>query len=281
MRHIGLVVKLNPDDVRPNANLFYSQVLAGIEQICRTQQSHLLYASMQVDKYNRPLDVPRLITDNTVDGLLLVGMQIDQQLHAHLRQINTPTVLVDAYATGNGFDSVVTGNERGAFEATEYLIERGHIHIGMVGSRSDAYPSILARRKGYALAMQAHGLETQFTESRLFADAAAEKTIAMLQACPQITALVVANDEVAIGVMKTLKESGRRVPEDISIVGFDNIVLAQHVTPALTTMRIDKPGMGRMAAQLLFNRIEWPNSAEIKAVVRPTLIVRDSVVTLA
>ena len=79
--------------------------------------------------------------------------------------------------------------------------------------------------------------------------------------------------------MKAIKESGRRVPGDISVLGFDNIVLAQHVTPALTTMRIDKSGMGRMAAQLLFNRIEYPNAAVIKAIVRPQLIVRDSVTT--
>lgn len=279
MRHIGLVIKLNPDDFRPNANLFYSQVLAGIEQICRSQRSHLLFASMQVDKYNRPIDIPRLITDDTVDGILLVGIQLNADLQAHLRQINTPTVLVDAYAPGNGLDSVVTDNERGAFEATEYLIERGHVHIGMVGSQPDAYPSILERRHGYSRAMQTHGLQTYFADSRLFAEVAIQATLSMLKAHPAITALVVANDEVAIGVMKALKESGRKVPEDISIIGFDNIVLAQHVTPALTTMRIDKSGMGRLAAQLLFNRIEHPKAAEIKAVIRPQLIVRDSVTT--
>lgn len=279
MRHIGLVIKFNPDDVRPNANLFYSQVLAGIEQVCRSQQSHLLYASMQVDKFNRPIDIPRLITDDTVDGLLLVGMQLNVQLQAHLQQIGTPTVLVDAYAPGNGFDAVVTDNERGAFEATDYLIERGHVHIGMVGTEPDSYPSILERRRGYIEAVQQHRLQTYFADSRLFAEAAVASTMALIESKPAITALVVANDEVAIGVMKAIKESGRRVPGDISVIGFDNIVLAQHVTPALTTMRIDKSGMGRMAAQLLFNRIEYPNAAVIKAIVRPQLIVRDSVTT--
>jgi LacI family transcriptional regulator len=279
MRHIGLVIKLNPDDVRPNSNLFYSQVLAGIEEICRSQQSHLLFASMQVDKSNRPIDVPRLITDETVDGLLLVGMQLNNELQAHLRQLNTPTVLVDAYTPGNGFDAVVTDNERGAFEAVEYLIGRGHVQIGMVGSEPDAYPSILERRRGYINGIHAHGLKTHFADSRLFAEAAVNATLALLITQPEISALVVANDEVAIGVMKAIKESGRRVPEDISIIGFDNIVLAQHVTPALTTMRIDKSGMGRMAAQLLFNRIDYPNAAGIKAIIRPQLIERDSVIT--
>ena len=85
------------------------------------------------------------------------------------------------------------------------------------------------------------------------------------------------NDEIAISLMAQLQNEGQRVPDDISVIGFDNIVLAQHVSPALTTMRVDKMGMGRQAASLLVNRIEYPQSALVKSLIRPQLIERDSV----
>jgi LacI family transcriptional regulator len=94
---------------------------------------------------------------------------------------------------------------------------------------------------------------------------------------PEITAVFGCNDDVAIAVIKAAETLGKRVPEDLSVVGFDNIVLAQHVIPPLTTMRVDKMGMGRLAAQTLLNRIEYPEAGWIRGVIIPTLIERQSV----
>lgn len=276
-RHIGLVIKINPDDVLPTANHFYAHVLTGIEQVCRQQNSHLFYANLPVDEHNNPIEVPRLLAEENIDGLLLVGVHLDEMLQNRLEHFGKPIVLVDGYATGNILDSVVTDNEQGAYDATVHLINKGHTRIAFIGSEANAFASILERRSGYLNAMVQHALPPLLADSSLHTAAAVKAARKILKSHPDITAFVVANDELAVAIMKALQESGRNIPADISLIGFDNILLAQHVTPALTTMRVDKMGMGRLAAQLLFNRIEYTNSAEVHAIIRPHLLERDSV----
>ena len=276
LKHIGLVMKVDQKS-SPEVNHFYTPVITGIEAVCRQRQSHLLYANLLVDEHNQPLELPRLLTDEQVDGLLMVGMELTEGLLAHLQQRALPIVLVDGYAANDRFDAVVTDNIKGGREATTYLIERGHRRIAIVGSSIDAYPSIRERREGYIQAMTAYGLEPLFGDSVLRQEEAAEVATRILVQHPDTTAFFACNDEVAIAIMKMMQKLGKRVPEDISVIGFDNIMLAQHVTPALTTMRVDKMSMGRLAAQLMFNRLEYPKSTYACTIIQPQLIERESV----
>ncbi|MEM8859315.1 MAG: LacI family DNA-binding transcriptional regulator [Chloroflexota bacterium] len=275
-KQIGLLMKVDPHTA-PEQNQFYVPVVTGIESVCRQRRSYLLYANLPVDEHNQPLELPRLMTDNQIDGLLVIGMELTEGLLAHLQQSSVPIVLVDGYAADDPFDSVVTDNVRGGMQATEHLIGQGHQKIAIIGSAADAYPSILERRHGYIRAMQNHGLEPIFADCTLF-PAQAEKAVEdLLVAHPDVSALFACNDEISIAIMKKLASMGKRVPEDISIIGFDNIVLAQHVTPALSTMRVDKMSMGRLAAQLMFNRLQYPKSSLVRTIIQPQLIVRESV----
>ncbi len=276
LKHIGVVMKINPSDP-PGNNHFYAPVVTGIEGICRQMQSNLLYANLLVDEHNQPLELPRLLLEQQIDGLLMIGMELTQGLLAHFQQRGLPIVLVDGYVENDQYDAVVTDNIRGGREATTYLIAQGHTQIALIGSSADAYPSIRERREGYIQAMTAHGLEPLFGDCALNPDAGGEISAEILAKQPDTTAFFACNDETAIGIMKKLKSLGRRVPEDISVIGFDNIVLAQHVTPALTTMRVDKMSMGRLAAQLLFNRLDYPMSSNVRAVIQPQLFERESV----
>ena len=92
-----------------------------------------------------------------------------------------------------------------------------------------------------------------------------------------MTALFACNDGFAISAMRAAQDLGRRVPEDLSVVGFDDIELAAQITPALTTMAVDKVTMGRLAVQTLSYRLAWPEAAKMLTVLRPELIERDSV----
>lgn len=105
-------------------------------------------------------------------------------------------------------------------------------------------------------------------------------TDALLQGSPEITALFCCNDQVAVAAMQAAQALGRNVPDDLSIIGFDNIELAEHLTPALTTMHIDKVGMGRLAVQLLLDRAEFPARNCVTTALRPTLVERASVRSL-
>jgi DNA-binding LacI/PurR family transcriptional regulator len=243
---------------------------------------NLLYATLPVDENNHAVQVPRLLLEESTEGLLLVGTLLDDALAPVLEQKAVPIVLVDAYASLEKYDAVVSDNVRGACRAVNYLIQRGHRHIGLVGTCPDGYPSLRERRLGYIQALKEHGLtETYCVDCAPKKEVALEVAMQFLSQHPQVTAIFGCNDEIALATMRAAQALGRRVPEDLSVVGFDDIDLAQHVNPALTTMHVDKAGMGRMAVQLLINRVEHPDAEPVTSVICPRLIERESVSTRA
>ncbi|HZY42421.1 MAG TPA: substrate-binding domain-containing protein, partial [Anaerolineae bacterium] len=167
---------------------------------------------------------------------------------------------------------------QGAYRAVSYLIEHGHRHIGLVGTGRRAYPSIFERRRGYLEALQDHGIaETYFADCILQPDEAHHCAKELLSRNPQITAMFGANDRVTIAAMHAATELGRRIPDDLSFVGFDDIDLAHLVVPALTTMQVDKISLGRLAVQTLLNRVQMPALPPTVTALRTRLIERQSV----
>lgn len=277
LRSVGVVLKAEPGR-GPAANAFYSHVLAGIEAVCRRRKLNLLYATIPVDENNVPLEMPRLLSETQADGFLLLGAFADETLLRLFGETSRPVVLVDAYADGAPYDSVLSDNQNGAFQATSALIARGHRRIGLIGGHAQAYPSLRERWEGYRQALRAHGLSDHYHGGCVPTDeAATQATITLLRDHPAVTALVGVNDTVAIAAMRAAQALGRRVPEDLSIIGFDDIDLARHVTPTLTTMQVDKAAMGRLAILLLSSRLEAPEAERDTVVLRPRLIERESV----
>ena len=279
LANIGLILKSVPDEA-PQANPFYSHVLAGIESACRQWHLNLLFAIMPVDQGSYPIEIPRLLREgDTVDAFLFVGAFVDDTLSQVVEHRSMPIVLVDAYAASDLYDAVVTDNTKGAKCATSHLIQQGHRHIGFIGNHPHAYPSIRDRFKGYDQALQQSDIAHRYVAECHISDreGCIEPITALLRSNPQITALLGANDDVAIAAMEAIRALGRQIPDDISVVGFDNIDQAKSVTPSLTTMHVDKIGMGRLAVQLLINRVEYPDASPVTAVIRPNLIDRKSV----
>jgi LacI family transcriptional regulator len=280
--NVGLILKADPGRAA-QSNQFYSHVVAGIEMACRQRQLNLLYATMTVDEDSYPIELPRvLVRENTADGLLLVGAFLNETLHHVIDRHSVPIVLVDAYAKPDTYDAIVSDNAGGAYQAVTYLIQHGHHHIGLVGFHSKAYPSIQERHDGYVQALEEHHIPERYVAECHIVNAQeiAEATTALLHQNPQITAIFGVNDEVALAVMDVARDLKRRLPDELSVVGFDNIDLANCVSPALTTMHVDKVGMGRLAVQLLINRIEHPDSDLTRVTVRSHLIERESVCTI-
>jgi LacI family transcriptional regulator len=278
---IGLVVKSESHDSPLDGDYFYAPVIAGIESYCRQQDINLIYASLPVDEDNRPVNAPRLLKEQTADGLLLVGALLNDPMAQLINNQNVPVVLVDAYAPFGDYDAVTTDNVQGGYEATRHLIENGHKQIGIIGSYPGSYPSILERRAGYLKALAEFDLEPIFIDCQHRADETRLAMRAFLESRPRATALFGVNDEVSIAAIREAEEFGQRVPVNLSVIGFDNISLAQHVSPALTTMRVDKSGMGRLAAQLLMNRIQYPQMGRVETIMRPGLIERETVKNLS
>jgi DNA-binding LacI/PurR family transcriptional regulator len=274
---IGLLTKSNPGDV-PALNSFYTTILAGAERECRRAHINLMYANIEVDEHSHALALPPMILDQRVDGVLIAGAFLGETLATISKQYIQTIVLVDAYIPGQLFDSVVIDNVNGAQAAVEYMIEQGHRKIGLIGSCEDDYPSIRERRKGYIRALRENGIEDLYIEeSILTREAAYEATGRLLERAPELTAIFACNDDVAVGVMNAANRLGLRVPDDLSVVGFDDIDLAQELNPPLTTVHVDKVLMGALAVRTLQDRAEHPQRTAITTSVSTQLIVRGSV----
>ncbi|MGC9332675.1 MAG: LacI family DNA-binding transcriptional regulator, partial [Anaerolineae bacterium] len=277
-QNLGLIVKSEPESP-PRANPFYSRILAGIEDACRRERINLLYAKMPVDDNNYPVHMPTLLTHEDLKGLLVVGVFINDAISPKITNLGIPVILVDAYTLHQDYDAVVSDNFSGAYAAVNYLIEKGHRHIGILGGCQSSYPSLQERRRGYEKALQDQGIQqTYLTRCALQPEAALDATRELLEEHPQITALFGCNDEVAIAAIHAAREVGRHVPEDISIIGYDDIDFAQYTTPPLTTMHVDKVMMGQEAVRLLYWRLEHPDAVRMTVTVHSPLVERGSVI---
>jgi LacI family transcriptional regulator len=281
LKTIGMVVKTEPG-LLPPANPFYSQVIVGVDGACQDMGINLLFAMLPVDQNNHPVNVPPLMENSTLDGLLMVGTFVDQTIHTLLGQCNPPIVLVDGYSDTESYDVVVSDNFGAAYQAVEHLILNGHRHIGLVGSEEACYPSLLERRNGYLRVLKAQGInQTYLADFNVNRSQGEEETAKLLTRNPQITALFCVNDNVALGALRAAKKLGRSVPDDLSIMGYDDTYLATSISPNLTTMRVDTQAMGRAAVHLLALRMEKPDAVRATFMIHPELVVRESTAPLS
>jgi LacI family transcriptional regulator len=273
----GLVVKMEPG-LPPRDNPFYSHVIDGIEESCQRYHINLLFATLLVDEYNVPVEIPELLTSREADGFMMVGAFIGEAITSMTSIKPRPIVLVDAYSNSASFDTVVSDNYQTAYQAAEYLIRKGHRHIGFVGSEPTSYPSLKQRRAGYTRALKDNEItSTYIANFNINKENAHDPVIRLMGEHPQITALFGVNDEVAVKTIDTLQEIGLRVPQDVSVIGYDDIDLAVHTMPPLTTFHVDTLAMGRAAVSLLISRCEYPESARMTLIIHPTLVERESV----
>jgi LacI family transcriptional regulator len=278
-RNIGLILRARARsrDVKlPVVNPFYSWVVAGIDAAAQDQRFNLLYASLPVDSANRPLDLPRHLLDQELDGVLIVGAFDEDTVDEIAADRTAPVVLVDAPTRPARFDAVVSDNEGGAYEAVRHLIDLGHRHIALIAPVPQADPVFSQRRDGYLKAIREAGLTDYALQDATTPEEIADAVAPLLQRHPHITAAFGSNDAFAIAALRGAQDLGRRVPEDLSVIGFDDIELGSQTSPPLSTMAVDKLSMGMHGVQLLHHRLAWPDAATALTLLRPRLTVRAS-----
>jgi LacI family transcriptional regulator len=276
--NIGLVLRARKRDklgALPGVNSFYSWVLAGVEAAARQQRMNLLYSTLPVDDHNEPLEFPDHVLGQRLDGVLLVGSFSEATIAEVASRGHEAIVLLDAPAGAHLFDSIGADGQSGTYVATRHLLEHGHRQIAYIGPGPGGDPNFDARQAGYMMALREAKLEPIY--GRMTKDNAAKPTEELLRDNRRITALVACNDVFAINAIQVAKKLGLRVPDDLSIIGFDDIDLSAQITPALTTMAVDKITMGRLAIQTLAFRRAWPDAAKFAIVTQTELLVRNSV----
>jgi LacI family transcriptional regulator len=218
------------------------------------------------------------LTQGMADGLLIVLPRNPANFMQTLRQHNSPYVLIDHQGTNEQDFAVGATNWQGAYNATEYLIKLGHQRIGFITGSMDL-GCARDRLAGYQAALRAHHLpfdSKQVYEGDFHQPDGYAGANRLLENQVRPTAIFASNDVMAMSAMEAVREHGLRVPEDVSVLGFDDIPQAAHVHPALTTVRQPLEQMGRVAAQMLLDFLNDPDARPRRIELPTELIIRDS-----
>lgn len=264
-------------------NPFHSRILFGVEKYASSVGHSVIFLRFDYPSRVPPGDLvlPRIVWERgAVDGLILAGTNYPNFVRA-VKALGMPFVLFGNNLVGrlrmHDLDSVWFDHRGGAVQATEHLIRLGHKKIWFVGELS--LPWGRACQQGYARVMRDSGLETRALDKRKSESVFefGSRCGAEIVADPDPPSAVVAGDDnIALGILSGLHYGGRRVPDDISVVGFDYIEQLDYMPLPLTTVRVPKEQVGEELARMLFERLSNPNSNPMRCVLPTELVVRKS-----
>ena len=266
-RTIGLIV---PD----NANPFFAQIARAVEDAGFEAGYSVILCNCD-GKLQKELAYANVLSAKQVDGIIFMATGGESEIVDLLREIGIPLVMADRRVDNADVDMVLVDNFRGGYEATKYLLSLGHRRIGCITGSSDATPSA-ERVEGYKRGLKEAGVPVD--ESLIvrgdFQYWGGEEAINRLLALEEApTAVFACNDLMAIGVMSALRKRGLRVPGDVSVIGFDDILEACVTVPALTTVAQPINQIGRMATEMLVERIASKESRATRTIVLDVALV--------
>lgn len=261
---------------------FYPKVILGIENEAKLNNYDTIINFIGKNNYDIPLSIER----RKVDGIIVIGHVDDGYLEL-LKSFKIPIILVDYASMSVNTGAVLTQNIPGSFKGTEYLIKNGHRDIGFFGE-IEAAMSFYERWLGFNMALKQYDIpvsgEFCITEN-VEENALQNNYMAIADILKDIksfpTAWVCANDSAAALLINALKYMGKKIPDDISVIGFDDIDICAMIDPQLTTMHIDMVEMGTAAVKELLKSIKNPNYMQRHIRLPVRLQERDSVKSIA
>jgi len=273
---LGMLV---PDITNP----FFSSIIKGAEDAARERGYNLILCNSE-DQPEREAAYLRLLRERQVDGVLIASSQMADETIEGLRADSFPFVLVNRAAQDGEDLAVVVDNHAAAVEVVAHLAALGHRRVGHIAGPQNTTTG-RDRREGYEAGVRAHGLAHEpalVVEAEAFSEDAGDRALGIMLAGPaRPTAIFAANDLIAVGMLQRLRRIGVRVPDDLSIVGFNDIPLAGLLEPALTTVRVPQLAMGVAGAHLLIDRLEGRPIGEIRLTLPTELVIRASSAALA
>jgi LacI family transcriptional regulator len=274
-RNIGIILYLGQSDV---SNPFYSFVIQGIIREAMDRDYNLLFSYVE-SSYRDSQDLPKVIREANVAGVLFVG-HIYPRMLCDILNTGVAVVAIDHHPRIKNVASIQIDNRGGGELAAKHLVGLGHQQFAFVG-RVRPLQSIVQRSDGFLRALARQGIVRAAQKEvvpcdTLTFDEGYERSRVLFEKNKRVTAIFCANDEVAAGVLRAVRELGRAVPRDVSVVGFDDIIMANYTDPPLTTISVGKEQMGRRAAARLLDLVEGRRSDTREDVVPVELIVRSS-----
>lgn len=269
---IGLVV---PDV----SNAFFAEVTQGVEHLAYSRGYHVFLCNTEEDP-QREVAVIQSLEEKRVDGLILCSSRLEEQKLMSVIANLPAVVLINRrlQTAQDSLDTVNLDDEQCGRLAAGHLVKSGHKRIGMVSGPLTSY-SGAGRRRGFLRALREAGIDPVddwIKPCQPSVEGGYEATRYLLNTYPQLTALFCFNDLVAVGALQACDELKRRVPEDLAIVGHDDIPVAALVSPALTTCRVPRYELGARAVNALLERLrDCPGNCS-QIVLQPELVIRES-----
>ncbi|WP_349409634.1 LacI family DNA-binding transcriptional regulator [Pseudalkalibacillus sp. SCS-8] len=268
---IGLLVsELNRQGSKDN---FTFEILCGINDFSsKSGYDLVLFSTSSAEQKLKTYT--QLCRERQVDGVILQGIKTDDPYLEEVLESDIPCVLIDIPIRHDRVGSITTDNRYGAKSATEHLIQLKHRNIAMINGHGQAFVS-QERLTGYKNALDNASIpykDEWVINGQFDEDIAKEKTIELLKKYPEITAIFCASDLMALGVLRAAKELELNVPTDLSVAGYDDIILANYATPSLTTVSQDIYQMGYEAASLLVDMLDRQSSPQQR--ILPTKLIK-------
>lgn len=266
----GLIIEDTP---------FFPLMIGGFEKECRASGFEMVVCNLDKRDDDYEEQVKWLLNDMT-SAVVLLGTELMEEDLEIYKSAKCPFLLLDYWSDEMSFNGILINNSDSARMATEYLIGKGHKKIGYLRGnyRIKAFRS---RFVGYSVAMNKKNLpiDSNFTVTlSTTMNGAYKDMIEYLKTNPSLpTAYFADNDMVALGAMKALQEAGHRIPEDISIIGFDDLPFSEIASPRLTTLRVPKQEMGQAAVRRIIEMIHEKSNIKFKIQVCTSFVERDSV----
>ena len=271
---IGLILRQNPE--KAYADLFLPDVMQGISSVIRENDYQMMFIPLPPEEKDKTY--LKLINERHVDGLIVSGPTEDDEDLIEAFNDGAKIVLMSK-VSGSNIPFIDIDNQKSAAIAVEHLIGLGHKRIAVISNAPSNYSSGKERVAGYKNVLRKHNLPID-EDMILYGDRTPESGYlamkVLLKRNPLPTAVFIASDTVALGALNALYENNIRVPDDIAIVGFDDIALAQYVNPPLTTVHLPAYSIGLGAASMLIQQLN-NNFKESREIILPTrLVVRKS-----
>ena len=269
---LGLVL---PD----SANPFFAEISRSIEDEAFKKGYSVFLCNTELDT-ERELFYVDVLSKKQVDGIVFVAAGDQADSLDFLVRRNMPVVMIDRDVPNVEVDAVLTDNKLGGYLATRHLLELGHRRIACIAGPSSITPSA-ERMIGYRKALEEAGIsydENLIIRGDYHAQSGMEITHSILKMVPRPTAIFALNDLMALGALRAAAEAGCTVPQDLAVVGYDDLELAHFTNPPLTTIAQPKKEVGAQAISLLVDRISHKSRPPSRLVLPPQLIVRRSTV---
>jgi DNA-binding LacI/PurR family transcriptional regulator len=268
-RTIGLLIT----DI---GNPFFPQIVRAVEDEAHARGYGVILCNA-ADDSERELAYLELLLERRVDGLIVASARTTRRHAERLAAVPMPIVLVNSDAPGSALAGITTAHRHGARMATEHLLGLGHRRIAHISAPSAQAARL--RHAGVTDALRAAGLDPAsllLAEGDEHVAGGARAAQLLLAERPQPTAIVCYNDLTAVGALRAVRRAGLRVPEDVSLTGFDDIELAAWTDPPLTTVRQPTDALARWAVSRLADVLPGGRPAPERVTLEPTLEVRGS-----